>query len=259
MKSFLSKFLSYIFFTFFLIEISLLNFLALLQNFSMRLRWGFNCFLFLLPIMLIRYICIILFWGYQSWTPVHSKVTIHREQILNNEEQQQESILAVIFGDTEWIAFVEVVFAFVEVVFAFVEVVSPEPVFVSVLLLMLVADPLVSFFILLDLYVTMHHNLKISQILKYWSALSEGAVANICQDGHHQILAGEQQLDRWLCGRGVLWPRWVTFLLTKCWFGWRRTKIRFPNKYFGYGRCVKSIWTGEIPVNTKPDKISDVF
>ena len=55
----------------------------------------------------------------------------------------------------------------VDVLFAFVEVVSPEPVFVSVLLLMLVADPLVSFFILLDLYVTMHHNLKISQILKY--------------------------------------------------------------------------------------------
>ena len=171
MKSFLSKFLSYIFFTFFLIEISLLNFLALLQNFSMRLRWALTVFSFndnLMPIMLIRYICISLFWGYQSWTPVHSKVTIHGEQILNNEEQQQESILAVIFGDTEWIAFVEVVFAFVEVVFAFVEVVSPEPVFVSVLLLMLVADPLVSFFILLDLHVTMHHNLKISQILKYW-------------------------------------------------------------------------------------------
>ena len=175
--------------------------------------------------MLIRYICLSLFWGYQSWTPVHSKVTIHREQILNNEEQQQESILAVIFGDIEWIAFVEVVFAFVEVV-------SPEPVFVSVLLLMLVADPLVLFFILLDLYVTMHHNLKISQILKYLSALSEGAVANICQDGHYQILAGEQQLDRWLCGRGVLWPRWVTFLLTKCWFGWRRTKNQISKQIF---------------------------
>ena len=30
-------------------------------------------------------------------------------------------------------------------------------------------------------------------------------------------------------------------------------EIRFPNKYFGNGRCMKSIWTGEIPVNTKPD------